>query len=263
MAAHGEASTWLQLRAMSPALQRAPPALTHTHTSTPTSATAHTQTRTRAVPLFPPPHLVHHRHHACHQVAHVLEGARLGAIAVERQWLAAQRLQEGRKVLTGGSAGRKRGQARGTPSLPLRQPRSSRLWRAVPTPAFLTLSLPRRQPRRQHPPLDTPPHTTHAHHRSSPTNQPHLQAVLAWATKLDTTRPSSNAMRGPYVLKIRTMRICRVNGGGGGVGIGGGGRDHGRQGEGRRGAGGRRALRVVRGGPPGRCPPPEVAICRS
>ncbi len=33
-------------------------------------------------------------------------------------------------------------------------------------------------------------------------------SVSACATKLLTTRPSSRAIRGPYVLKIRTMRTC-------------------------------------------------------
>jgi hypothetical protein len=32
--------------------------------------------------------------------------------------------------------------------------------------------------------------------------------VRACDTKLDTTRPSSSAMRGPYVLNMRTMRTC-------------------------------------------------------
>jgi hypothetical protein len=35
--------------------------------------------------------------------------------------------------------------------------------------------------------------------------------VSACATKLDTTRPSSSAMLGPYVLKMRTTRTCGVS----------------------------------------------------
>jgi hypothetical protein len=32
----------------------------------------------------------------------------------------------------------------------------------------------------------------------------------AWTMKFDTTRPSFGCIRGPYVLKIRFTRICRL-----------------------------------------------------
>lgn len=38
----------------------------------------------------------------------------------------------------------------------------------------------------------------------------HTYYKQTWATKLLTTRPSSSDIRGPYVLKIRAMRTCKV-----------------------------------------------------